>query len=201
MDRRTLGATLCIAFLGSRLLDLVVTYRFSPGLDREANPLVSWLGAGWGELLVLQFLMSLAVVACTVRWAAGPLDGPVADQGDDVWSYSSRNWFGVALPRSVFVLRLSYSVPRPLTRFFHLAGFVAPSLIAVMSLLSIAHWYLLLDGAVPWFEQFYRASFPVYPYLVPCFPFYVLFVLMYFARERRDREELARKSGTVAPGL
>ena len=53
---------LSLALVLSRLLDIVLTYRITPDLKYEANPLVQFAGLGWSILLLINLLVVLVSI-------------------------------------------------------------------------------------------------------------------------------------------
>jgi hypothetical protein len=187
VKRRSIVAiTLATVFLLTRLADVVVTQKYDPYLELEGNPVVSILKGGWGELLAVNTLLCLIVITGIVHWWRSPLvrQLPVVDQG--VWSFASNSYFQTEYSRLEFLLRTLIQFPRKFGHLGPLCGFVMPLLVGAITLLSTINWYVLRELDQAWYQRFYSYAFPVYPFVIPAAPLYLVFLLMYYRFEWRE---------------
>jgi hypothetical protein len=48
----------------TRFYDVYTTSLYTPDLNKESNPVVKWLGAGWHTMITLQIVLSLLIISC-----------------------------------------------------------------------------------------------------------------------------------------
>lgn len=183
MKRSSIALAWIALLLMTRVADAAVTYRYSPDLAREANPVVSVFGGGWGALVVMNALLLPMTCALTILWWRRPLAYAPSDQVHDMWSFASDYTFGQVLPRDQFLARYFLSLKRRRGQFFRELGFVVPPAVSLMSCVSIVNWYLLHDIQAPWFRSFFRATFPWYPYALPGLGLYAALCCVFFRIE------------------
>ncbi len=95
--------------LAGRVYDMYTTSMYTPALDKELNPVVKFLGAGWTFMIALQLLLSLLIIACLYyymfRFKPQPPEQPGLSRKElisymmygDIHSFSGILW---RLPRS-----------------------------------------------------------------------------------------------------
>ena len=55
---------LTVLLIVGRVYDGYTTYLYTPDLSKEANPLVSLLGLGWGSMIITQILLVSLLICC-----------------------------------------------------------------------------------------------------------------------------------------
>ncbi|MBU1219642.1 hypothetical protein KKF34_17990 [Myxococcota bacterium] len=82
--------TLLLFFL--RVLDLFITWRVTPDLEHEVNPLVRWFNAGWPAFITVQFLLFTAVSFC-FAWYLWGRDWRVEKKGLGYLQFINQYYF------------------------------------------------------------------------------------------------------------
>jgi len=193
VKRSTIALAWVAVLLLTRAADAAVTFRYSPDLAHEANPIVRAFGGGWGALLVLNIVLLSGTFALLALWCHRPVAVPGDVGVHDFWLFASQSRYGRVYPRGESLWRYLpfYGLRGP--RWGQLArelGFVIPPLVSLLSIVSIINWYLLFDAKAPWFWTFFRAATPWYPYVIPALPLYFALSLVFYRVEwvhfRRD---------------
>jgi hypothetical protein len=174
------------AILTLRFLDLFVTYRFTPDLKAEWNPLVSFFGASWAGLIVTQ----IAIVAF-VAWLMffyfnrKPVETvlPNLSFNDFVYVY----FFGKLRPWPARV----FTMPTNLRRHLVFNGFLFFLITTIISIFAIAHNLMLMsrvDFYVRFVAHYYSIYFPACFIGITLFSVYVFFGMEYFRYRRMQKK-------------
>jgi hypothetical protein len=142
-----------------RALDLYITYRYTPGLAAEWNPVVSLFGAGWTGLIIVQvlliFIISVAMFFYFMREEKTVAQADLSFQ-DFVYVYffdKLRPW-----PERMFTFPYNFR-----THMVFL-GFILMVLAVFISIFAILHNVLLI-AQIKWYclfvGQHYKVYFPV----------------------------------------
>ena len=157
-NAKTEFAVLSSLLVVTRFADLYITYRLSPDLTSEANPLVSVLHFHWTGLIFISVLLCFLVGLCLYydlfdRQTAYPSDTslPFAD-------FAPIHWFG--RKRHVLFFLLAFAKNWDLRIKY--IGFAGTRLLIFSGMVAVLSWLGLAYSAA--FEAFYSNWFPVFPY-------------------------------------
>jgi hypothetical protein len=180
LNRRYLFAILTIVLL--RALDLFITYRYTPNLSFEANPVVSVFGASWKGLIIFQaFLVAFIVFLMHFYFARKT---PLIEQKelpfhDFIYIYffnKLKPW-----PKRMFTF------PKNIKRHLALNGFLLMVLAIAISIFAIVHNLLLLakvESYSLFVIEHYKVYFPAVFLGATIGAFYV-FCSMEYARYKK----------------
>jgi hypothetical protein len=151
---RFLLALLFIVIL--RALDLFITFRFTPNLAAEINPVVSVFGASWVGLIAFQILLVAFIAFLMHRYFTRETPA-IADKNLSYYNFVYVYFFGKLQPWP----KRFFSFPKNFKRHLALNGFLLMILAIGISLFAIVHNLLLL-ARVEWYAQFVIDHFKVY---------------------------------------
>lgn len=164
MTRERFIAVSSLLMVAARTADVAVTYRFSPSLSFEGNPMVMFLGLGWPFLVAANVAAVLATVFCTIYWGRKPLQYEASPEVQDVWSFASFACFHRIYSPTDFIVRRLFSHPQGWKHTLHFLGVVLPPTFIVISASAVFSWYAMYYYHWELFCQFYKATWPVFPY-------------------------------------
>ncbi|MEO6211558.1 MAG: hypothetical protein ABIQ10_15735 [Gemmatimonadaceae bacterium] len=125
-----------IALLVTRGLDILTTYRATPSLAEEANPLTSVLGFKWPALLVSNALIAALLIAAAWRAICETAPTLPAKAGLHFDAFVSDWWFDDETRPWWHAL---FRLPRDLRLMWYALGRVAPPIVIVMGVVAAAH--------------------------------------------------------------
>jgi hypothetical protein len=190
MTARTFAIVTMILMILGRVADTLVTYRFSPTLDLEGNPLVSVMGFGWPILLAVNLLVLVVVGYCTVSWCRSSNRYQHSPEVHDLWSFASHACYGRVHAPLTFLGRRLLVPPTKRTHTLHLIGAVLPITVAVVSAAAVLSWHAV-HGPQPWesYSLLYQRLWPFFPYAIVIPTIWVAALAFYryeFRRYQRD---------------
>lgn len=125
-----------IALLVTRGLDILTTYRATPSLAEEANPLTSVLGFEWPALLVWNALIVALLIAAAWRAICKTAPTLPVKAGLHFDAFVSDWWFGDETTPWWHAL---FRLPRDPRLMWYALGRVAPPIVIVMGVIAAAH--------------------------------------------------------------
>jgi hypothetical protein len=140
---------LAILFLLGRVFDIVTTALFTPNLDREANPIVSVLGANWTVVILLQVLLGALILYGLFLYYHSVFELPALKQlcFTEFISYMNFN-----TTNSFY--KLFYTLPKNTSYFIAHSGFVLTQTLIISSFfVGISTSFLLISEA---YRKFYN---------------------------------------------
>lgn len=140
---------LAILFLLGRVFDIVTTALFTPNLDREANPIVSVLGANWTIVILLQVLLGALILYGLYLYYHRTFELPTLKhlRFTEFISYMNFN-----TTKSFY--KLFYSLPKNITYFIAHSGFVLTQTLIISSFfVGTSTSFLLISEA---YRKFYN---------------------------------------------
>jgi hypothetical protein len=178
------------AILTLRFLDLYVTYRYTPDLRVEWNPLVSFFGVSWSGFILMQVLVTAFVSAMMFFYFSR--EPTVITQhnlsfNDFVYVYffgKFRPW-----PRRIF------SWPKNLKRHLVFMGFLFMLITLFISSFAIVHNLMLIvriDSYVKFVAKYYGVYFPACFLIIT-----VLSVTLFFAIEYLNYHRTQKVGGLI----
>ena len=188
MNSRTfVFSSIALMTLG-RAADTAITYRYSPGLELEANPLAYVRGWGWLPLLAVNVVVLIAIAACSILWSQRPARYEHSPEVRDLWSFASYACYGRVYPPLTFLWHRLLRPPTQRGHTLHLIGAVMPAAVVVMSVVAVLSWEALYGQSWEGYSVFYRTFWPLFPYGVVVPTVWVAAVLFYQHEFRRYRE-------------
>jgi hypothetical protein len=190
MTARTFAIVTMILMILGRVADTLVTYRFSPTLDLEGNPLVSVLGFGWSILLAVNLLVVMAIGFCSISWCKSSFRYQHSPEVHNLWTFASYACYGRVHPPLTFLGRRLLVPPTNRAHTLHLIGAVMPITIAVVSAAAVLSWHAI-HGPQPWesYSLLYQLLWPFFPYAIVIPTIWVAALAFYryeFRRYQRD---------------
>ncbi|MCE9519008.1 MAG: hypothetical protein K8R87_05525 [Verrucomicrobia bacterium] len=176
----------------ARVADVAITYRFSPDLAFEGNPMVRLLGMGWPFLLTANLLAVFAIGACSLSWLQNPLQYEYSPDVRDAWSFASFASFNRVYSRPMFLWKRLVCTPKNWRHSIQLLGFVAPVTVVGLSVAAVFSWYAMYSLHWGAYEAFYKTLWPVFPYGV-------VIPLIWISAATFYRSEHARYRATPRP--
>lgn len=122
-----------------RLIDLFVTYLYTPLLNQEINPLVSIFGMSWGQFLLSQTVIVIVVCGFSAYYIWGK--SHKVEKGDLNYSDFIYYYFYDELEPW---RRRFFKMPKHIDRHFRLLSYVVSLIAILVSILAIIHNLLLL---------------------------------------------------------
>lgn len=171
-----------------RVADTMITYRYSPGLELEANPLAYFMGLGWLPLLTVNVVVLVGITICSVLWCRRPTKYRPSPEVRDLWSFASYACYGRVYPPLTFLWHRLLRPPTQRGHTLHLIGAVMPAAVVVMSVVAVLSWEALYGQAWEGYSAFYRTFWPVFPYGVVVPTVWVAAVAFYQYEFRRYQE-------------
>jgi Kef-type K+ transport system membrane component KefB len=128
-----------IWILFTRWFDAFSTYRHTPDLGKEANPLVSIFGFGWTPLLVVIVVLSIYVIYAYYLATFQTFNLVPSEKG-----YSFSHFIGyVYTGKKQSWVSLFYKFPKDLNRLNHFVGQLLSGCLVFAGFLSTIMWLLI----------------------------------------------------------
>ncbi len=127
---------MAIVLLVTRGLDILTTYRATPSLAEEANPLRSVLAFGWPALLVSNSLITALLIVAAWRAICETAPSLPDKAGLHFDAFVSEWWFDDETRPWWHAL---FRLPRDRRLMWYALGRVAPPIVIVMGVMAAAH--------------------------------------------------------------
>lgn len=174
--RRRTFVLLVVLLLISRSADAVTTYMVTPDLRSETNPLVTLLGAGWLELIIVQMLLT-AMVAVLTYWDLYKSPLPYPSRSDLAFrEFAQEYYFGQKRSLLDFVWR----PPAGWRLNLKLLGYVLPRVLIMLGFYVSVSSFVSLHIEV--WRQFLRETSP-WIYYVPAIIYALASIRSFLRRE------------------
>jgi hypothetical protein len=139
MNKKLKFTITTIWILLTRWFDAFSTYRHTPDLGKEANPLVSIFGFGWTPLLVVIVALSIYVIYAYYLATFQTFNLVPSEKG-----YSFSHFIGyVYIGKKQSWISLFYKFPKDLNRLNHFVGQLLSRCLVFAGFLSTAMWLLI----------------------------------------------------------
>jgi hypothetical protein len=176
---------LCILLL--RFLDLYITFRYTPNLKGEWNPVVSLFGASWTGLIIFQVSLVLFISVIVYYYFAREIFSiPEKDLSypDFIYCY----FFGklVPWPKRLFTAPF---FPKNIARHLAFQGHLLMMLAIFISVFAIVHNLLLLTS-VQWYIEFVMTHYKGYlpsVFIIATLLAFNLFFIREYLRYRKNQ--------------
>jgi len=123
----------------SRFYDVYSTFRFTPSLDLEANPLISKFNFGWATLIGINVLISgYAIILFYKICFSKPLKLPTT-YGLNYVDFLPHLFLG----RSDHWLAIFYKLPKTFEHFQLLLGYLLPIIVSFVGVVTSLMWSLI----------------------------------------------------------
>lgn len=123
----------------SRSYDAYCTYRLTPDLSKEANPLVSFLGMGWTPLLLVISVLTLYTLYAYYQASFKPISLLPTEKGYSFSNIIAYTYLGDKDEwTSIF-----YKLPKDLGRFNQYMGNLFTLCLVFAGIVSTAMWLLI----------------------------------------------------------
>lgn len=142
--------TIWIVF--SRTYDAYSTYLHTPDLSKEANPLSSVLGLGWGSILLIISLLTLYTIYAHYIYRFRPFGLMPAEGGYRFGAFSAYLYLGC----KGHWWQALYSIPKQQGRFTTYIGATLAPCLAYAGVVSTVMW--LLIQYTDFYPPLHRAS-------------------------------------------
>jgi hypothetical protein len=196
IKRTLVTAVTLFAVTAARASDLAVTFHYNPSLSREANPIVSYFGAGAHAMLVADIVLVIVIlfVPLFVYWRGSPKR--FRAKPESMWDFAALYLYERAMSRGQLLRAIVFCWPLPkdwlqVLRLWGLAGSWA---VVVGSFAAVFSWWALWGLKWSAYRVVY-ATFSIshYPLIVPivalvggAFGAVTFFRLEYAEREATD---------------
>jgi hypothetical protein len=181
------------AILGLRFLDLYVTYRYTPDLKVEWNPLISLFGVSWPGLIFTQIAI-VAFISVLMFFYFNRAPATIAQTGLSFSDFIYVYFFGKRRPWPARI----FTMPTNIRRHLVFNGFLFMVITALISGFAIAHNALLIARAgfyIRFVAKYYSIYFPACFIAATIFSLNLFFVIE-FVNYRR-----AQKAGAPCRGV
>lgn len=139
MNKKAKFILTTVFILLTRGFDAYCTGLHTPDLSKEANPLVSVLGLGWGPLLLIIAALTFYVIYCYYNAIFKPYNLLPSEKGYSFGNTVAYSFLGKKGPwYSVF-----YQLPTSLKRFNAYIGYTMPACLVFAGVVSTAMWLLI----------------------------------------------------------
>jgi hypothetical protein len=171
--------------LALRSLDLVLTYRYTPDLRHEWNPLVSLFGVSWPGFILTQLLIVVFVSAMMFFYFSRESTASFQN-GLSFYDFSYVYFFGKLRPWPDRI----FSFPINLKRHLVFNGFLFMLITILISGFAIVHNLLLIHGAdsyIRFVSKHYGVYFPLCFITVAVFTLFLFFGIEYLNYRRAQK--------------
>lgn len=149
ISRKLIFIKLTLLLFVLRVLDLYITWRVTPDLEHEVNPMVRWFNVGWTAFITTQFILFILISSC-FAWYLWGRDWRVEKKGLGYFQFINQYYF-----------KWKESSKDAHLKIF---CFVVPVASIIVSALAIAHNLLLvneIETYVFFLYRFHRVAVPV----------------------------------------
>ncbi|NNE28628.1 MAG: hypothetical protein HKN16_03280 [Saprospiraceae bacterium] len=136
----------------SRAYDAYSTFGYTPDLENEANPLVSWLGLGWTPLLIVITILMVYSIVVYYLATFRPVDFFPKETGFNFEEFSTFIYLG----KKDKWLSYFYKIPDSLGRFNNYMGIFMTRCLVFAGIVSTIMW-LLIKYTESYLEHFHSA--------------------------------------------
>lgn len=144
--------------LFSRVFDWYFTYKYSPDLKFEANPMVSLFNFQWLEFIFLSLFLILLISFCQYYDLFLSTTKFPDEKGLSFSEFASLLWFG---RKRHFIFYL-IAFAKDWDMRIRYIGYAGSRLLPIISFIAGASWIGISEYS--WFEKAYSTSFPIFPY-------------------------------------
>lgn len=138
----------------SRFYDGFTTYRYTPDLSHEANPMVLWLGAGWPTIILLQAVLTTLLIYFLYNYFFKFRSIVPEDKTLTLKQYIS--YFHFNDPHSLH--KMLYRIPDNKSQFMASIGYIGSmTLIWVSIIVGTSTTFLLTSET---YREFYKQGIP-----------------------------------------
>ena len=165
-----------------RALDLYVTFRYTPDLGREWNPVISFFGTSWTGFIVIQVIVT-AFIAFLMFFYFNRGPTTTDQDGLSFLDFIYVYFFGKLRPWPERIV----SFPTNLKRHLIFSGFLFMMITTLISVFAIVHNLLLMaqvERYVDFVARHYRIYFPACFMAVTVFSLYCFFTIEYLHYRR-----------------
>ncbi|MBK9108571.1 MAG: hypothetical protein IPM92_09440 [Saprospiraceae bacterium] len=139
MSPKTKFSITTIWILFSRFYDAYCTYKYTPNLSKEANPLVTMLGMSWTPLIITIGLLTVYTIYVYSIRVFKPIDLFPSEKEYSFGYFLGYTYLGHKEPwTSIF-----YKFPKDIHRFNQWMGLTLPQCVAFAGIVSTAMWLLI----------------------------------------------------------
>lgn len=162
----------------SKGLDLFATWRYTPDLTNEFNPLVRYLGGGWGTLIASQLIVLIAILSSFAYHLFSSRNYP-RDRDLTLHEFACECLWGRHKPIWV----LPFASPKGVMPKISILGYILIRLGIIVSLFGACSWYLN-HAFYDTYGRFYNLMFPRFA-LMLCILIIGWLFLRFYIREYR----------------
>jgi len=152
-------AILVILMIFTRAADLLITYHYSPDLQHEANPLVSFFQFHWQEFLFSSFLLTSFLSLCLYYDFFTSNTSYPKEKHLGFSDFASVHWFGRKRHLAYFLLAFA----KDWDLRIKFIGYAGSRLLIFIGTIAALSWLGLSESK--YFEAFYNFCFPAFPYI------------------------------------
>jgi hypothetical protein len=173
------------AILGLRFLDLYVTYRYTPDLKFEWNPLISLFGVSWPGLILTQITI-VAFISVLMFFYFNREPAKIAQDGLSFTNFIYVHFFGKLRPWPARI----FTMPTNVKRHLVFNGFLFMMITSIISGFAIAHNALLIARAgfyIKFVSKYYGIYFPACFIAATIFSLNLFFAIEYLSYQRTQK--------------
>ncbi|MEM7181956.1 MAG: hypothetical protein AAF518_13650 [Spirochaetota bacterium] len=176
---------LSLALISTRLMDIVLTYRITPDLKYEANPLVQFAGLGWSILLLVNLFVVFACILLLVYSKTKNLSLFPKQKGYHFKEFVSHYLYN---EKSSFY-KIYFIVPYNRSAIVHFYGYLLVRTLITWSLCIVVHNFSLLTWET---YRAYIVSYNAWMYLyLLLLPLTLFFFWKFFYNEFQTYRSLS----------
>lgn len=176
--------------LVSKGLDLFATWRYNPDLTNEFNPLVRYLGGGWGTMIASQFILLIATISIFAYHIFSSRNYP-RDMDLTLHEFACECLLGRHKP----IWLLPFASPKGVMPSISILGYILIRLGIIVSLFGACSWPLN-HAFYGTYGRFYNLVFPRFGPVLCIVIIGCLFFRFYIREYRIYRDALKPAGGS-----
>lgn len=142
-DKKAKFIITVVWILFTRTYDAICTYRLTPDLSKESNPLVSVFGMGWFPLILTIGLLSIYIIYCYYLSMFKPKDLSPEEKGFSFGNFIAYIYLGWKDSWTA----MFYKFPKDINRFNQFVGKIFTRCLVFVGFISTIMWILINNSA------------------------------------------------------
>lgn len=179
MSKKAQFLILVFLAVSGRFYDVFTTFLYTPDLKHEHNVIVSWFGGGWTIVLMIQVLLTSAIIYCLHYYFYK--FRPVQPAEQDLSFKEFVSWFHFNDKNSFW--KFLYKTPTNKAGFIASIGYIASmTLIFTSYIVGTSTVFLLVSDS---YKQLYKLGIPYLLYLMIVL-LGIFFTVQFYKKAYRD---------------
>jgi hypothetical protein len=183
MPRGRIALFLILAVSATRAADIAVTWKYTPSLHLEGNPLVAVWGHGWGTVLAVNAVAVLLICGGLLDWSARPIRYAPNPEIRTARQFAKWAYCGSVCSWPRFLWRFTFGLPTDKRLLCHLVAVSLALTLIAASIWAVIAWELMLGFRLDAFRQQYWNRFYPFSAYVPILAIWPFMIVRAFAWE------------------